>query len=268
MQVSVTGLAKAGRCPASLNYELYYTTGVKKTGKQKPFSAGEAQNLGKILHDLVQHVITQPVNVRQNAIDQMVTWLNTSRKQKALVVDIREMITPKLLLGTHIDSMTQDISTIGRTLLRATNRLLVMLEQEYEGSTGSWNVEMERSIHDGNAYSHGFFGESTEIRGFIDLVFSWKSVAVLVELKTGAWTEVSQDAWKRQIGSYMHVWRQQNLGIDVRGFVVQHNFDTGFVEVVDEMYNPFTYTFDDETIESPHIGCQHCSRRRFCSMFD
>lgn len=267
MQVSVTGLAKAGPCPASLNYELYHLDGRKKRGTQKPFSAGEAQNLGKILHNLVQHVITQPVDDRQDAIVQMVSWLNSSRKQKALVPEVREMIGPELLAGTHIDSMTQDISTIGRTLLRATNRLLFELEQEYNGSAGSWDVEMEKSIHDGNTYSHLFFDENTEIRGFIDLVFSWQSVAVLVELKTGAWTEVSDGAWKRQIGSYMHVWRQQNPEIEVRGFVVQHSFDKGFVEVVDERHNPFTYIFNDESVEISHDGCQHCSRRRFCSIY-
>lgn len=268
MRVSVTGLAKSGPCPASLNYELYHPNGRKKVGKQKPFSAGEAQNLGKILHDLVQHVITQPVDGRQDAIEQMVVWLNVSRKRKALVPEVREMIAPELLAGTHIDSMTQDISTIGRTLLRATNRLLIELEQEYNGSNGSWDVEMEKSIHDGNAYSHHFFEELTEIRGFIDLVFSWQNVAVLVELKTGAWTEASDGAWKRQIGSYMHVWRQQNPDVEVRGFVVQHSFDKGFVEVVDENHNPFTYFFEDETMEHPHDGCQHCSRRRFCSMYE
>ena len=127
---------------------------------------------------------------------------------------------------------------------------------------------MEKSIHDGNAYSHHFFEELTEIRGFIDLVFSWQNVAVLVELKTGAWTEASDGAWKRQIGSYMHVWRQQNQDVEVRGFVVQHSFDKGFVEVVDENHNPFTYFFEDETMEHPHDGCQHCSRRRFCSMYE
>ena len=45
----------------------------------------------------------------------MVTWLNAAGK--ALVPEVREMIAHELLAGTHIDSMTQDISTIGPALL-------------------------------------------------------------------------------------------------------------------------------------------------------
>lgn len=261
LRVSVSGIAKAGHCSFCLNNELYYGNGRKKVGKQKPFSAGEPQNLGQILHELVQHVMIQPVDERQNAVIQMQNWLNISRKQRSLVPEITQLIRPGLLNGTHINSMTQDICTIGRTLLLASNRLLSHLEQQYSESEGRWEVEMEHCIHQEEVYSHMIFGEPTEIRGFIDLVFSWENIVVLVELKTGARTELSLGSWKRQIACYMHVWRELCPNVDVRGFVVQHSFSRGFIEITDETDNPLTYEFNIEQVNVPQDGCIHCYHR-------
>ena len=75
--------------------------------------------------------------------------------------------------------MIQDLANKGETLLHNAFGLLEKLEADNIGFRIKVGSRIEHCVHcndDQDSYFHVIFGESTELRGYIDLVFKWEGL--------------------------------------------------------------------------------------------
>ena len=270
MRISVGSLAKYGPCSKAINESLYYSTGRKKSGYPKKMSSGEPSKLGTALHEIVQKVLSSSSEARTEEKKKMLEVLIKMRTNCTIPPEVDKILGNEFLTGSYESKMIQDLANDGITLLHNSFDLLTKLEEEYPGSESKWTIEIEHCLHDevnGGPYEHSIFNENTELRAYVDIVFTWRDNVVLGELKSGQLTDDNEKIWKRQIAAYADIWGKLHSKNNIRGFVIHGSIFNGYQEaqLID---SPLQFQHENTESRIANEGCTYCDIRGRCSIFN
>jgi hypothetical protein len=270
MLITVGSLAQSGPCSKSIDNSLYLLSGRKKTGFPKPMSSGEPSKLGTALHEIVQRVLLTSAKERGAAKERMLEILTQMRNEREIPIEVMEILDSDFLVGSYESKMIQDIANKGITLLHNSFNLLSHLEENHNGSESQWDIQIEHCLHadekDG-PYFHTIFAEPTELRGYIDVVFTWNRNVVLGEIKSGNLTDDNRIIWSRQISAYVDIWNRLYENYSVKGYLIHGGLYRGYREVSIGQ-SPLKFNHQDSGIRIFNEGCSHCDLKAQCPEYD
>lgn len=270
MRIAVGSIAKYGPCSKAIEDSLYSSDGKKITGFPKKMPARESSKLGTALHEIIQDVLSQPKDCRESSKKRMLEILSLMRSERKIPSEINKIIGEEFLVGSYESKMIQDLANKGETLLHNAFALLEKLEADNIGSESKWEVEIEHCVHcDDNqdSYFLEIFGESTELRGYIDLVFKWEGIVVLGEIKSGMISDESEKIWCRQVAAYLEIWKDIYEYEAIIGYIIHPSIYNGFKEV-DLRDSPLSFNHSDKTSRILNAGCDYCNLRSRCYLYN
>jgi len=270
MRIAVGSLAKYGPCSKAIQDSLYSSNGIKITRFPKKMPARESSKLGTALHEIIQDVLSQPKDCRESSKKSMLEILSLMRSERRISSEISEIIGEDFLVGSYESKMIQDLANKGETLLHNAFGLLEKLEADNAGSESKWEVKIEHCVHcddDRDSYYHEIFGKSTELRGYIDLVFKWEGIVVLGEIKSGMISEESEKIWRRQMAAYMEIWEDIYESKTVDGYIIHPSIYNGYQQV-DAKESPLSFNHTDESSRFLNEGCDYCYLRSRCHLYN
>ena len=269
MRITVGDIAKYGPCSKAINNSLYSSQGVKKIGFPEKMPSKESTKLGTALHEIVQHILEKSEDTRILAMEKMLNSLSQMRNECLIPIEITEILEEDFLRGSYESKMIQDLANNGITLLHNSFNLLNHLEQIYPGSNSQWKIDIEFCLHEesnNGPYEHVIFGEPTELRGYIDLVFSWKENTILGEIKSGMYNEDNLQIWERQVATYMDIFGHISPNSIVKGFIIHGGIYNGFREVKMDQ-TPLIFEHNDTENRLFNEGCPYCDFKSRCSEY-
>ncbi len=270
MRIAVGSLAKYGPCSKAIEDSLYSSNGKKITGFPKLMPGRESSKLGTALHEIIQDVLSQRKDCRGSGKKRMLEMLSIMRSERRIPSEISEIIGEDFLVGSYESKMIQDLANKGETLLHNAFALLEKLEADNIGSESNWEVEIEHCVHcddDQGSYFIEIFGESTELRGYIDLVFKWDGNVVLGEIKSGMISEESEKIWCRQMAAYMEIWKDIYESETIIGYIIHPSIYNGYQEV-DLRESPLSFEHIDKKSRFLNEGCGYCNLKSRCYLYN
>ena len=193
MYLRISDLAGSSGCVPYLASK-FRTRGIASgEGSISLFPSTFSQELGTAVHEIIQYVLSKSPEKRRKIAGEMKRDLKTLRKTLQPSALLCEALPERFLeRGLRVDKIMETWKH-GERLLDLCIDFLGKLETAYEGSEDNWKVEIEVSLHKNTLpeYQHAppssryIVDRDVALHGSVDLVFRWKNVSILGELKSG-----------------------------------------------------------------------------------
>tara|TARA_Y100001934_G_C12257687_1_gene728366 strand:- start:125 stop:973 length:849 start_codon:yes stop_codon:yes gene_type:complete len=269
MNLAVSSISGSSLCTKYLREQIY------STSKSDSPKDTEIQNISQILgigiHEMIQFFLELPSGARRKNLEQCQIDLEILRKNHEDVSDLLIRAFPKNYFSTGL--IYPKISKTweeANPLLQGCINFLEVLEEKFPDSDGQWRILSEIPIHKESkcgSYDHTpgvtrhILQQEITLRGYIDLIFEWKNIRILGELKTGKKTKQKESNWKNQVKIYMDVWTELHPEHTVYGVILQKNLKKGFKNLTKCFdFSPLAEL--NNTVGGPQ--CRNCKFRETC----
>ena len=270
--ISPSGLAKSGGCGKLLNHSCKRYTPKENFSDDVDDKQNENQRAGTIIHNIVQHVFVGEDSSRREERYQKVIKATEETQYSGKIANyILEIDANKnCLRNQSYQIIREKIWEEVPTLLSIIEKILRILEKKNEGSKGKWKITAEKGNEEDNmrdlmGVELTILKQKMLVDCSIDLIFEYKHIIYIGEIKSGKVDDSNMHKWKLQVQLMMETWKKKYSQDDVKGIIINSNLEKGFEIIKNTPLIEKLKTKDDEYLRAGY-QCRSCEFESKCDM--